>query len=81
MTEGEPEEEPEGTLTQRVSQLLIEANDLYEQADAALAERDLAKYQELNEQAREKTREAERLLEAEGAASTTSTSTTQPASA
>jgi uncharacterized membrane protein (UPF0182 family) len=78
---GEDQVEPEGTLTQRVSQLLIEANDLHEQADAALAERDLARYQELNDQAREKTRQAEQLLEAEGGATTTTTSTAPPASA
>ncbi len=74
------EPEPEGTLTERVSKLLIEANDLFTQADAALAEKDLAKYQQLTKQGQAKTAEAERLLEAEGAASTT-TSTTVGASA
>ena len=69
-------ETPTGTLTEQVSKLLIEANDLFAQADVALAAKDLAKYQELSDQARAKTAQAEKLLEDAGAASTTTTTST-----
>jgi uncharacterized membrane protein (UPF0182 family) len=59
---GETPTTPTGTVAQQVGRLLVEANDLFEQADAALAERDLARYQELSDQARAKTRQAEELL-------------------
>jgi uncharacterized membrane protein (UPF0182 family) len=65
--------EPTGSVTEQVTQLLIEAGSLFDQADAALAQRDLAKYQELVEEARAKTRAAEQLLAASGAAATTTT--------
>jgi uncharacterized membrane protein (UPF0182 family) len=78
---GEVPTGPSGTVAQQVSRLLVEANDLFEQADNALAERDLARYQELTDQARAKTKQAEDLL-AGGAASgepsaSTTTSTTE----
>jgi hypothetical protein len=66
-------EEPEGSLTEQVSQLLIEANDLFAQADEALP--DFAEYARLSEEARDKLAEAERLLEEAGAAATTTTTT------
>ena len=77
---GEEEVDTSGTVMEQVSRLLVEANDLSDQADQALEQRDLAKYQELNQQARAKTQEAERLLEADLAAqgATTTTSTTVP---
>lgn len=66
-----PAEEPEGTVTERVSRLLIEANDLFAEADAALP--DFAEYARLSEEARDKVAEAEALLEEAGAAPTTTT--------
>jgi uncharacterized membrane protein (UPF0182 family) len=71
-------DEPTGTVAERVARLLIEANDLFEQADAALP--DFAEYAALNRQARAKIAQAERLLEEAGAAPTTTT-TTEGASA
>jgi uncharacterized membrane protein (UPF0182 family) len=69
-----------GTVTEQVSALLVEATALFEQADEALAQRDLARYEELTDQARAKIADAEQLLEASGAAPPT-TSTTAGASA
>jgi uncharacterized membrane protein (UPF0182 family) len=78
------EETPSGTVTEQVAQLLADANDLFTQADAALP--DFAKYADLRKQAMAKIAEAERVLEAAGAAAspsstTSTTSTTAPASA
>jgi uncharacterized protein len=64
---------PIGTVAEQVTALLIEASALFDQADEALAQRDLAEYQDLVEEARAKTREAEQLLEADGAGTTTTT--------
>jgi uncharacterized protein len=82
-TPDDPEEpsEPEGTVAEQVAQLLIEANDLFAQADEALAAGDLARYETLSDEARAKVTQAEGLLEAEGAAATSSTTTTVGASA
>ncbi len=79
-----PPPEVGGTLTEQVARLLAEANDLFDEADAALP--DFAKYAELHRRARAKIAEAEKLLEeAAGGGSSTSpsstTSTTKPASA
>lgn len=71
-------EEPTGTVAERVARLLVEANDLFEQADAALP--DFAEYADLTRQARAKIAQAERLLEEAGATPTTTT-TTEGASA
>jgi uncharacterized membrane protein (UPF0182 family) len=82
--EGEPDpgepttpEEPTGTLSEQVAKLLVDANDLFDQADAALP--DFTKYADLNRQARAKIAKAERLLEDAGAAPTTTTTTTEGA--
>jgi uncharacterized membrane protein (UPF0182 family) len=73
--EGEPPSVvPQGTVPEQVSRLLVEANDLFAQADDALAQRDLARYDALSKQGRAKTAEAERLLEEAGIGSTTTTS-------
>ena len=90
-TEGETPPDTSGTISEQVSRLLIEANDLFTRADAALAQGDLGEYQDLNEQAREKISQAETLLEGSAGADGTATgepsatqrttSTTQPASA
>jgi uncharacterized membrane protein (UPF0182 family) len=89
----EPPPDTSGTVSEQVSRLLVEANDLFRQADAALAEGDLGKYQDLNEQGRNRISRAEGLLEADVSGSATSgepsatqtttstTSTTRPASA
>ena len=76
---GEPSdpEEPTGTVSEQVAKLLVEANDLFDQADAALP--DFAEYADLNRQARAKIAQAERLLEDAGAAPTTTTTTTEGA--
>jgi uncharacterized membrane protein (UPF0182 family) len=66
-----------GDLSQQVAELLAEANDLFAQADEALAESDLEGYARLVREAREKLDDAERLLE-EAGATTTTTATTQP---
>ncbi len=68
-------DQPTGTVAEQVAQLLVEANDLFDQADAALP--DFARYAELNRQARAKIARAERLLEEAGASPST-TATTQP---
>ncbi|MDP1820853.1 MAG: UPF0182 family protein [Acidimicrobiales bacterium] len=68
------EPEPTGTVAEQVSRLLVEANDLFDQADEALAQRDLARYETLTNQGRVKTADAERLLEEAGVGATTTTS-------
>jgi uncharacterized membrane protein (UPF0182 family) len=69
-------EEPSGTALEQAAALLQEADDLFTQADEALAAKDLAKYQDLTQQARTKTREAEQVLAADAAPTTTSTTPT-----
>ena len=54
---------------------------LFAQADEALAAQDLAKYQDLTNQARAKTSEAEQILATEAPPSATQTQTSEPASA
>ncbi len=74
--------QPEGTLSEQVAQLLADANDLFNQADAALP--DFTEYARLTKAARAKLDAAERLLEQAGATTTTttpSTTTTTAASA
>jgi uncharacterized membrane protein (UPF0182 family) len=55
-------EEPSGTPAQRAAALLLEAELLYDQADAALAEGDFATFGEKYDQAQAKVAEAARLL-------------------
>jgi uncharacterized membrane protein (UPF0182 family) len=62
---GEEPEEPTGSVDEQVARLLIEANELFAQADAALP--DFAEYAELTQEAREKIEQAEELLEEAGA--------------
>jgi hypothetical protein len=62
----EPDGEPTGTIAQQVARLLVEANELFDQADAALP--DFAEYATLTRRARAKIAEAEELLEEAGAA-------------
>lgn len=70
-----PEEEPTGTLLERVAKLLAEGDALIDQAEAALP--DFAEYASLLRQGRAKYAEAERLIEeASGDSSTTSTTST-----
>jgi uncharacterized membrane protein (UPF0182 family) len=74
---GTPPSTPSGTVTQQVATLLTQAQQLFDQADAALAAKDLAKYQDLTNQARAKTAQAEQLLEqSDRAASGNSTTAT-----
>src|SRR3546814_3674258 len=65
--EGEPsggeDEEPVGSLTDQVSALLVEANELFAQADEALP--DFAEYDRLAGEARDRIAEAEKLLRSE----------------
>jgi uncharacterized membrane protein (UPF0182 family) len=72
---------PTGTVLERVAKLLQEADALFAQADDALAAKDLAKYQDLTNQARAKTAAAEALLQQDAAASAASTTTTTAPSA
>jgi uncharacterized membrane protein (UPF0182 family) len=75
---------PSGTALQQAAQLLKDADALFQQADDALAQKDLAKYQDLTNQAREKTAQAEQVIANDAgaqaatgtSASTTTTSTT-----
>jgi len=71
--DGEPPPAATGTVPEQVSKLLVEANDLFAQADDALAARDLARYEQLVKQGRAKTAEAEKLLEDAGIGTTTTT--------
>jgi uncharacterized membrane protein (UPF0182 family) len=68
-----PPEVDDRAVDVRVAELLVEANDLFEQADQALAEGDLGRYEELTDQGRAKVAEAEQLLEEAGATGTTTT--------
>jgi uncharacterized membrane protein (UPF0182 family) len=74
---GEVPPAPSGTALQRAAQLLQDADALFQQADDALAAKDLAKYQDLTNQGRQKTAEAEQVLKDDAAsqqpASTSST--------
>ena len=70
-------EEPgtsEGTPEEQAAALLSDAQDLFNQANQALAERDLGTYQDLVEQAQDKVAQANALLGGE----TTTTTTTEP---
>jgi uncharacterized membrane protein (UPF0182 family) len=58
---GEPEE-PTGTVAERVAQLIADAQQLYDEADAALAEGDFATFGEKYDEAQAKIDEASRLL-------------------
>jgi uncharacterized membrane protein (UPF0182 family) len=69
---------PTGTVLQQVAELLKDADALFQQADAALAAKDLAKYQDLTNQGRAKTAAAEQLLATDAAASSSTTTTTVP---
>jgi D-lyxose ketol-isomerase len=62
-----------------VAKLLVEANELFEQADAALP--DFAEYATLTRRARAKIAQAEALLEEAGATPSTTTTTEGLASA
>jgi hypothetical protein len=83
--EGGEGEEPTGTAAERAQALLTEASDLFTEADAALADQDLATYQEKTNEARAKVQQAMDLLEEAGvtpddtSTSTTTTSETRPA--
>jgi uncharacterized membrane protein (UPF0182 family) len=70
---------PTGTLSEQVAKLLVEANELFEQADAALP--DFAEYATLTRRARAKIAQAEALLEEAGATPSTTTTTEGLASA
>ncbi len=71
--------QPSGTALQQAAKLLQEADAFFTQADEALAAKDLAKYQELTQKGRDKTREAEQVLAADASSSAPSTtSTTAP---
>jgi uncharacterized membrane protein (UPF0182 family) len=77
-------QEPTGTLTEQISSLLAEWRDLVDEADAALKDDgDLATYADKMADARAKIEEVERLIEESAStptdASTTTTSTTEPA--
>jgi uncharacterized membrane protein (UPF0182 family) len=69
-----PPATPSGSVTQQVATLLSQAQALFDQADAALAAKDLAKYQDLTNQGRAKTTQAEQLLEKAGAGGSSSSS-------
>ncbi len=77
----DPEEPdpPSGSVDQQVARLLIEANELFDQADDALP--DFAEYARLTREARDKIEQAERLLEAAGSSPATTTTTERAASA
>jgi hypothetical protein len=82
---GEEPAEPEGTAAERASQLLSDAEDLFVEADEALADQDLATYQEKTTEARGKVEDAVELLEDAAdeptgePVSSTTTSGTRPA--
>ena len=58
----EPEPEPEGTVDEQVAALLTEASDLFDQADQALRDGDLAGFEELSDEARDLVEQAETLI-------------------
>jgi uncharacterized protein len=60
--EPEEPEEPEGTVDEQVAALLAEASDLFDQADQALRDGDLAEFERLSDDARELVDEAEALI-------------------
>ena len=77
----EPEPEPEGTIDEQVAVLLTEASDLFDQADQALRDGDLAGFEELSDEARDLVEQAEALIaESLGTEEPTTTSTTEPTS-
>ncbi|HMG42570.1 MAG TPA: UPF0182 family protein [Acidimicrobiales bacterium] len=83
-SEGEGEgggEAPSGSAAEQAAQLLDEANQLFDDAGAALEDQDLARYGDLQEQAEEKVAEASEILGAGGSGSSpATTTTTAPAS-
>jgi uncharacterized membrane protein (UPF0182 family) len=79
--QAEPPPEQGGTAADEAARLLARANQLFEQADAALADNDLGTFQERLNQARDLVAQANALLagdEGGGESTTTTTSTTQP---
>jgi uncharacterized membrane protein (UPF0182 family) len=75
---GEEPSEPEGTIDEQVAALLAEASDLFDQADQALRDGDLARYEELSDEARALVEDAEALVAGslgEEPADTTTTTT------
>jgi uncharacterized membrane protein (UPF0182 family) len=81
--DGEEPPEPEGTIDEQVAALLTEASDLFDQADEALANGDLAEYEELSDQARALVEQAEALITGSAGSEepTTTTTTTEGTSA
>jgi uncharacterized membrane protein (UPF0182 family) len=87
-TEGEPPPdpgdeppEPEGTIDEQIAALLAEASDLFDQADAALQEGDLAGYEELSDEARALVEQAEDIIAGSlGTEEPATTTTTEPTS-
>lgn len=71
-----------GTLTERVAELLVEADALFTKADEALRnDGDLGGYADLNDEARQKIAQAEKLLKENVGESTdpgATTTTTEP---
>ena len=59
---GEEPEEPEGTVDEQVAARLAEASDLFDQADEALRDGNLAEFERLSDEARELVDEAEALI-------------------
>jgi uncharacterized protein len=79
--QAEPPPEQGGTAADEAARLLARANQLFEQADAALADNDLGTFQERLNQARDLVAQANALLagdEGGGESTTTTTSTTEP---
>ncbi len=72
----EPREPREGTVTEQVAALLIEARGLFDEAEAALRDGEFGQFGDLNDEARALIAEAEALLEGDGAADSSSTTTT-----
>lgn len=73
--EEEPEEptEPEGTIDEQAAALLDEIAQLYEEADAALADGDLGAYDEAMDDIRDRFTELEELYRSAGGEGTTTT--------
>lgn len=71
-----PQEPGEELVGGDVASLLAQAEERFEQAEAALAEGDLGRYQKLVDEAVELVRRARALADPEGATSTTSTTST-----
>jgi uncharacterized protein len=79
--ETQPPPEQGGTAADEAARLLAQADRLFDQADAALADGDLATFQQRLNQARDLVTQANELLAGEeggGESTTTTTSTTEP---